>query len=240
MDIWRIVWNPKNPRIKIHGIRFRETIQDAADKSTPPICGEVRNLPDNRVELFCAVEESNLLFFLAAIKSVVKKIAKVDVEYEKPALANDLKQWKKFPKMEVIRDDTLREIDLAIRGAEHMFRNLQKDIVHFVEQREQTKLKGLYFEFNKLREIVRTKDTGRLATIHRAAMDGFFAQPFDADLLNICQEIDVYLYDISPEKTKKEKDWAELDELLTRAINHVENLQQSEEAKKNINSKEET
>lgn len=238
MDIWRIVWYPKDPNVKIHGIRFRETIQEVADRANPPICGETRNLPENIVELFCVVEESNLTVFLTKIQLVIKKIAKVDVEYEKPVLANDLKQWKKFPKMEVIRDDTLREIDLAIRGAEHMFRNLQKDIVHFVEHREQTKLKGLYFEFKKLREIARTKDIGRLATIHRPAIDGFFAQPFDDDLLNICQEIDVYLYDISTEKTKKEEEWANLDELLTSAINHVENLPEKEEVKKNINSRE--
>ena len=225
----------------IQGIRLRELIEETANQSEPKIGGHAANLPEKQqVEIICRVEnDAQLDGFLESIKKRAKEKVKVSLQNEQPILANDLQKWADFTDFKVIRAGPIEEIDLAIRGAERVFGELQRSILDFIRKRELQKLRGLEYEFLRMKGALKCDEGNKFRLPNRTALDNFLAEPFDSDLGKICEETDQFLDEFKEYQDKKIKDLpaektASFLKLIDTALKMIEG-QRNSTANKNIN-----
>jgi acylphosphatase len=237
MDILRIVWAPVNEDDKIHGIRLRETVKAVAEKFSPPITGEVQNIDQNRVEMIFQCNPDFLVPFLDKIQNAVQKISQIGIKVERQDTVNDLKKWKKFDGMRVIRGDSLAEIDLAIQGAERIFRNVHEEIRSLWETRQWQRLKGVEREVTKMRGLLDTPAGQKMIhTYVPHAIHNFLAQPFDPRLSEVCDEIDqLYITNgMNGRLSFNQDELKKFAELLEKALLVIEEVKEKQGWERNI------
>ncbi|GEM_PF-3023764 len=241
MDLYRLVLSSKD---KIHGVRLRELIQEIADGSIPKVYGQVKNLEDeHQVEIICqANSDSELSNFVDLIKKRAKESIRVEIENQLPTKSTDGNNLFNFnDSFNVIRGDSLKEIDLAIRGAEKVFKMLGTDILHFMAERRSLKLEGVRYILTTIKGKIKPEDPAtKLKHINRDQLNEFIGEPFDADLFTTVKEIDQLLDELTEYEQKKVSEIptdkiTQMSELIDKALERIKALQQQSTGKSNIN-----
>lgn len=237
-----VIFSPKKSSDQIQGIRLRETVKQIALSRKPPIFGRIRNLSNGQVEMVCKTNAESLEEFLYTIETTVLQSTGIELT-NNLFPADQLEKWMSFDTFNVEKSGQMEEMELAIRGAEFLFRRMYTQMVEFHREDQLNKLDGLEYDLLKYATLIEDTQSRNLShQLTSVAIDSYLAQPFDTRLTRICREINQLYLDHKVKKGDSpfvDDELGNLTKLINQSLEIIAELKKTEKERDNKTKQEE-